>query len=193
MAVGGVAPWVTRGAHRSRALFRWPTFIATRGRRRPHKPPSGTMLETVIYIVGGIALILAVCCFAYCVLLRLSRRGGWAVLANSYACQRPPVGVTRNMQTVEIGRVKYRSCLTVRVSADGLYLALWPFVFAGHPPLLIPWSHLRETGGSGSSGFWHFVEVAVESLPITRIRLPVRILEVAEGAGYWPLNCLHKE
>ncbi len=48
------------------------------------------------------------------------------------------------MQSGSVGRVSYRSCLTVHRSAEGLFLSvLLPFR-PGHPPLFIPWNAVRN-------------------------------------------------
>jgi hypothetical protein len=38
--------------------------------------------------------------------------------------------------------VSYNNCLTIGVTDEGLYLAVFPLFRPGHPPLLIDWSAL---------------------------------------------------
>ena len=81
------------------------------------------------------------------------------------------------MQSGKVGVVNYRSCLTIRVAEDGLFLAVFPLFRAGHPPLFIPWSEftmLRQK----KILFWRFAEVSVGIPVIAKLLLPLGVFPV---------------
>jgi hypothetical protein len=50
-------------------------------------------------------------------------------------------GAKHTWQTVQVGPVVYRRCVTVHVGSEGLYLCVRP-PFRRYPPLFIPWSEV---------------------------------------------------
>jgi len=128
------------------------------------------LLAVILFLIG----------VWYIVGVGLARAGGWSALAQRYQAAGAPDGKKFSMQSVGFGWVDYNGGITIRVSSQGLYLATWSFLLVGHPPLLIPWASLqvlkvRET-------FWKKdVTLAVDDPPIARIRLPLRIIEAAQG------------
>ena len=42
--------------------------------------------------------------------------------------------------------VGYKGALKVGTAPQGLYLAVWPILRLGHPPLLIPWAEISGSG-----------------------------------------------
>jgi hypothetical protein len=98
-----------------------------------------------------------------------SMLGGWRELASRYAA--PKAGeATFVFASISLHAgllpTRYANCVTVRLSAEGFGLAI-PFLFM-HPPVLIPWSAVRECREGGF--VWRYVEVAL-SRPDTRIRM----------------------
>ncbi len=74
----------------------------------------------------------------------ISRIGGWHRLAAQFATRRPPSGSRFIMEGGRVGWARYRGCLTIYTSPDGLYLSVWLPFRPGHPPLLIPWAFVRN-------------------------------------------------
>src|SRR5262245_54037039 len=110
----------------------------------------------------------------------LAWSGGWTALARRYRATAKPSGTTFRMQSARFGWVDYNGCLTIRVSAEGVYLELWPILRIGHPALLIPWSALTVL--QVRERWWaKDVTLAVETPEIARIRLPLKVVEAAEG------------
>ena len=66
---------------------------------------------------------------------------GYDGLAERYPADREPEGPAYAMQTVQIGPVRYRRCVTVHVSDQGLYLQP-RFFLARYPAILIPWDQV---------------------------------------------------
>jgi hypothetical protein len=67
---------------------------------------------------------------------------------------------------------RYWNCITVQLWAEGFGLSvLLPFRFM-HPPLLIPWSAIRDCRNAGL--VWGGVEVVLDQ-PDVRIRLYGRV------------------
>jgi hypothetical protein len=60
-------------------------------------------------------------------------------LVDKYPASTDPTGIKSTWQTVMIGPVVYRRCVTVHVSVEGLYLHMRP-PLRSYPLLFIPWS-----------------------------------------------------
>jgi hypothetical protein len=105
--------------------------------------------------------------------------GGWRALGELYPAADKPKGKHFGMQHVRCGLVEYNACVTIGVTSRGLYLAVWPLFRIGHPPLLLPWSslHVLEIHETWWSAY---VYVAVDSPPVARLRLPLKVVEAAQ-------------
>ena len=69
-----------------------------------------------------------------------SNASGWTALANRYhTTQKPPPENSSTWQTIAVGAVRYRNCVTVACLPEGLYLSVWL-----NPALLIPWNEITE-------------------------------------------------
>lgn len=108
----------------------------------------------------------------------LSQMSGWSTMVQRFRLKRPFVGARKYFQSGMVGWVGYRSCLTVGVGQEGLYLAVLPLFAIGSPPLLIPWtglSNLRK-----KKFLW--IEDALMDIghpKITSVRIPWRFIETA--------------
>jgi hypothetical protein len=119
-------------------------------------------LALLVLTIGGLAVWPAT-------MWLLSRAGGWSVLALRFRDRDArPEGAALHMQWVRLGWVGYNGCVTVRISERGLRLSLWPGFDLFHPPLLIPWSELRD---AREGRIW-FVRCAIVSIPPVRLHLP---------------------
>jgi hypothetical protein len=118
--------------------------------------------------------------------LTLSWASGWRALARRYRTSGEPGGVRFSMQSGRVGVVDYNRCLTVGVSAEGLYLAMLFFFRVGQPPLLIPWSDLTVVAIRDR---WYARDITLRvgdpltpgELPVARLRLPLRVARAAEA------------
>jgi hypothetical protein len=72
---------------------------------------------------------------------------GLTRLAQQYPAAERPEGVERLKQTVKIGAVRYRGCVTVTVSSQGLYLRMQA-PLSRYPAVLIPWDEVKGTRGA---------------------------------------------
>lgn len=89
------------------------------------------------FLIGFVVIGLAV-------MFLIAMLGDWDILARNFRAHHKPGGAFYYMQSVGIGTSSYRNMLTVGITSEGLYLAVFfPFRLF-HPPLLIPWSEITE-------------------------------------------------
>jgi len=70
-----------------------------------------------------------------------ARASGLDRLVARFPAVTGPAGTKLTRQTVMIGPVVYRRCVTAHVAAEGLYLHVCP-PFRSYPLLFIPWSEI---------------------------------------------------
>jgi hypothetical protein len=110
----------------------------------------------------------------------LSRLGGWAAVAQRYPAPIAPEGTRFRWQSAGFRWVDYNGGLTMIVSPEGLYISICWFFRLAHPAMLLPWSALHVV--KVRDGKWiKDITVAVDEPSITRIRLPLRVVEAAQG------------
>jgi hypothetical protein len=68
---------------------------------------------------------------------------GWTRLAEHYPASEQPEGAKYTRRTVQVGAVRYRNCVTVCLSPQGLYLWARP-ILSKYPPVLIPWGEIQR-------------------------------------------------
>lgn len=111
------------------------------------------------------------------VLVVIAKLSGWTKLAERFRADREPDdGTCFRGQFFRIGWCDYNGCTTIRVSSEGLYLAVWP-IFVGHAPLLIPWSALRVVEERRRR--WFPVALVVVDQPPAKMQLPLRVVDAA--------------
>jgi hypothetical protein len=110
----------------------------------------------------------------------LGRAGGWWAVAKAYPSSGAPEGKKFAMQRGSFGWVDYNGCLTIHVSDRGLRIAVWPFLSFAHPPILLPWSAI-EVLKVRERWYARDILVRVGNPEIARVRLPLKIVEAAEG------------
>lgn len=98
-----------------------------------------------------------------------SVKGGWFGLAKRFRTREPRPDLFVKMSSGRMGWTHYNRCLTVGASEAGLYLAMMPSFTPFHPPLLIPWSEIKERRRETSQF------LRVETLVIGPDRTVVRI------------------
>jgi hypothetical protein len=93
----------------------------------------------------------------------------WTPLADRFAAVTTPAAVEshQNGSVGRVGTIQLRKMLRAAATSEGLYLAMPSWVLAAHPPLHIPWSHLRvETCSRGMTGTRVELRVAEPNVPI---------------------------
>lgn len=103
--------------------------------------------------------------------------GGWDALAARFKVEPRSGSGLRSRQSVQVGRVLYRNCVTVGVDAHGLYLeARAPIPFFRKPPLLIPWSEISRTDEARL--FWQKAALLSVGEPVLgTVTLPADLFE----------------
>ncbi len=64
--------------------------------------------------------------------------GGWGKLAEVYGTNNPPTGQITKGETIQVGAVTYKRCVTLGVADEGLYVSIW------RKTALIPWAGTVE-------------------------------------------------
>ena len=72
-----------------------------------------------------------------------SKASGLDRLAERYPAGHAPAGNDHVKQTVQVGIVRYRRCVTVGIGTEGLFLWVRPPV-GRQAKLLIPWNEIRQ-------------------------------------------------
>ena len=98
-------------------------------------PPFMRYLFPIVLVLALAAVVV----FGALLFQVFARVSGWNKLAGLYPVGPPPEGQRFARQTVQVGPVRFRRSTTAVISPQGLYLAA-----LGNPPLLIPWSEVRE-------------------------------------------------
>ena len=116
------------------------------------------MDTTIVLLIVGASILFAclIVGFVLLILLLLSK-GGWRQLVKLYATTNPPVGQVIQRQTVKIGAVTYKRCVTVGIATEGLYLTIW------QKTILIPWGEFKEIGQA--TLYWQKVPVLTVGNP----------------------------
>jgi hypothetical protein len=66
--------------------------------------------------------------------------GGWGKLAEVYGTNKPPTGQITKGETIQVGAVTYKRCVTLGVADEGLYVSIW------RKTALIPWTEFKGIG-----------------------------------------------
>jgi len=76
---------------------------------------------------------------------------GWTRLAELYPATHRSEGQEYTQQTVQVGAVRYRKCMTVGIGSQGLYLWARP-ILSRYQPVLIPWGEIKGIKKRGCTG-----------------------------------------
>ena len=115
-------------------------------------------------------------------------RLGWADLASVYRAERSFEGRRWHWVSAQVGKVNWRSSLTMGANGEGLFLAPMKICFpaVGHPALFIPWSDLRAVWKRWLGFEW--VQLTARGAPDAGILIQepqARALALAAGTQ-WP-------
>jgi hypothetical protein len=105
-------------------------------------------LSAFLIVIACIAISAALVGFVFLMvflMLRLfAKASGLNKLADLYPAEGEPEGQEHTRQTIKVGAVRYRRCVTVIVNARGLYLSVQPKL-SKRRPILIPWEEVKKT------------------------------------------------
>ena len=97
--------------------------------------------------------------------------GGWGKLAEVYATANPPTGQITKRETIQVGAVTYKRCVTVGVADEGLYAAIW------RKTVLIPWSEFKAV--EQATLHWQKVPMlTVGNPPVATMAVPLAVFQV---------------
>lgn len=64
-------------------------------------------------------------------------------IAERYPACHPSTGENLTKQTLQIGAVRYRRCVTISIDTQGFYFCIH-MIFKKHPQIFIPWKEFRD-------------------------------------------------
>ena len=101
-------------------------------------------------------------------------RGGWRQLAEVYGTDKPPTGQIVPGQTLQIGAVTYKRCVSLGFADEGLYLTIW------RKTALIPWTEFKALGQA--TLYWQKVPMlTVGDPPVATMTVPVAVFQQMRG------------
>ncbi|MBT9290283.1 hypothetical protein [Prosthecodimorpha staleyi] len=109
----------------------------------------------------------------------LAAIGGWGRVAERYRARAPVSGRRFSMQSGQMGLVNYRNTLTITVTPEGLHIAILPLFRIGHPPLLIPWTAMRN-GRRKRLFWWQLVAFDIGEPRLATLAVPAALFEGRE-------------
>jgi hypothetical protein len=132
-------------------------------------------MDVALAVAGFIALDFLIW---FALLTLIARLGGWQAVARRYSTTVEPEGQRFRWCFAAFRWLDYNGCLTMVVSPEGLYIAIFKLFRIGHPSLLIPWSALHFVK---VHKVWiiHQVFLEVDAPALTTIKIPYRIFEAA--------------
>lgn len=95
----------------------------------------------------------------------ISYLSGWRYLAGRYRTEPLMEGFYRGVYG-RIGIANYNGVLRVAFTEKGMYMHVMPLFKIGHPPLLLPWNHLKDWKESNSF-FQHSVKCKIDGVSIS--------------------------
>ena len=100
--------------------------------------------------------------------------GGWRRLAEVYGTDKPPTGQIVTGQTIQIGAVTYKRCVTLGVADEGLYVTIW------RKTALVPWNEFKAIGQA--TLYWQKVPMlTVGDPPVATMTVPVAVFQQMRG------------
>jgi hypothetical protein len=106
----------------------------------------------------------------------LSHIGGWKKLAEVYRYDGQFCGRRWRFRSCRMnGFVNYNNCLTFGAGAEGLYINIFPIFRFRHPPLLIPWSEIKEEKTKGI--IFEYRELTFAGVPSVKMRIITSLAE----------------
>jgi len=133
----------------------------------------------IIALILGMFSVLFVVLIAFVLLFTLlllifTHGSGWTRLARLYPASHQPEGQKYTWQTIRVGIVRYRNCVTAITDPQGLYLSV---ALPHHPPVFIPWSEFRRLGETRL--YWRrAIVLSVGDPRVATIAFPMGLFEL---------------
>ena len=100
--------------------------------------------------------------------------GGWRRLAEVYGTDKTSTGQTTKRETIQVGAVTYKRCVTLGVADEGLYVTIW------RKTALVPWTEFKAIGQV--TLYWQKVPMlTVGDPPVATMTVPVAVFQVMRG------------
>ena len=139
-------------------------------------------MSLLLLIVAGVLLVAGFVVGLVFLILFLVKSlggttGGWRRLAEVYGTANPPTGQITKRETIQVGAVTYKRCVTLGVADEGLYVAIW------RKTALIPWTEFKAVGQA--TLYWQKVPMlTVGDPPVATMTVPVQVFEVMRGKPF---------
>ncbi len=142
----------------------------------------GWLLAVVLVVSITVGILLFLAGFLVLLYSIFARISGWGALAPRYGATIEPEGRKLMRQTVKVGAVRWRRCVTVVLSPQGMYLALdsglrVPVLLAirKHPPVLIPWSEFKAPRKGRLYLGWQAVQLSIGEPETAAVTFPLAL------------------
>jgi hypothetical protein len=103
------------------------------------------------------------------------RMSGWNKLLERFPAEKEPEGNRFSGKTIAVGAVRYRRCVTVSASQQGLYLTAKVPLTSGNPPILIPWCEIKKVQKSWEPYIGECIMFSIGEPEIGIIKLPMDV------------------
>ena len=133
-------------------------------------------MKLVLLIVAGVLLLAGFVVGLVFFILFLVKQlggttGGWRRLAEVYGTTKPPTGQVTSRETIQVGAVTYKRCVTLGVADEGLYVSIW------RKTALLPWTEFKALGQA--TLYWQKVPMlTVGDPPVATMTVPVVVFQV---------------
>jgi hypothetical protein len=142
------------------------------------------ILALAVCFAATVAVALGIRLLGPIVMQHFKGAGGWRQISAVYATARPFPAQMWRQQSVVIGRVLYRNCMTVGFDSEGLYLHLgFPLSVLGRRALFVPWPDIKRV--EEGRLFWRKAPVLwIGEPPVGTITLPMELFDAIQtGVG----------
>ena len=135
-----------------------------------------TTTTLILLIVAGVVLVAGFVVGLVLFILFLVKSlggaaGGWGRLAEVYATANPPAGQITKRETIQVGALTYKRCVTMGVADEGLYVTIW------RKTVLIPWTEFKAV--AQATLYWQNVPMlTVGEPPVATMTVPLAVFEV---------------
>ena len=141
---------------------------------RMGEPTVNAWLIVVLILAGLLVAAVLVVGMVYLILFIAQQlggsTGGLRRLAEAYPTQPPVPGPALQRETVKVGAVVYKRCVTVGIADRGLYLSVWG------KSALVPWAEFKAI--TSAKLYWQTVPMlTVGDPPIATLVIPVAVFD----------------
>jgi hypothetical protein len=136
-------------------------------------------MNLMLLIVAGVLLLAGFVIGLVLLILFLVKSlggtaGGWGKVAGVYGTTNPPTGQITKGETIQVGAVTYKRCVTLGVAEEGLYVSIW------RKTALIPWTEFKAVGQA--TLYWQRVPMLTVGDPlVATMTVPVAVFQVMRG------------